>query len=299
MNALKEVIMLQDTLISIIIPVYNSEEYLEELISLLLKIVNDKVQVIIVDDCSTDNSKAILSKYNGAFKIISLRKNHGVSYARNIGIKYSKGKYITFIDSDDMVSINYLDILISKINENYDLYVFEMDFIYKDRIQNNTTPFNGYIAREELLRSNFLIPQVINWVTNKLFKRHILIDNSIKFNTKNVVGEDLDFMLKVLNSINDIYFINECLYYYNRMNLKSLTRTNLLNLPRDIHLNNQKIKNFFLKNKLDLKNYIIYRQNMYNYVDKQIKEKIEDKKLMDKAICENNRLNIGGKNEEY
>lgn len=291
--------MLQSTLISVVIPVFNSDNYLEELLQLLSKKINAKVQIIIVNDGSTDNSKIILNKYKKIFKIINLKKNHGVSYARNVGIKYSIGKYISFIDSDDIVRDDYFDILVELSKRENDLYAFDMDFVYKDRVQNNDTPFRGYVTREKLLTDNFLIPQVINWVTNKLFKKQILIDNNIRFNTKNVVGEDLDFMLRVLNNIDGIYFINECLYYYNRMNSSSLTRIHLINLPYDTFINNKKIECFFIENKLDLKYYLIYKYNMYKYVDKQIREKIKDEKFINKAIYENNTLNCGGKNEEY
>jgi len=283
---------LKNILISVIIPIYNSEEYLEKLLSSLREMINEKIQVILVNDGSTDNSKNIINRYNDIFKVIHLKKNHGVSYARNYGLKYATGKYITFVDSDDSISKDYFKVLLKNIESNHDIYAFELEHVYKDRVNKNTCEYKKLYTKEELFSNNFLKPYVFIWVTNKCIKREVLLKNRISFNIDYSIGEDLDFMLKVLNSIKTIYFIDKTLYYYNRANSNSLTRKKILSLPYDTFICNTKIEEFFIKNKINNKFFSNYKMNIYNYVDNKLRTSNIEESILNKLLKDNYKLNL-------
>ena len=283
---------MKNILISVIIPIYNSEEYLEKLLSSLREMINDNIQVILVNDGSTDNSKNIINRYNDIFKVIHLKKNHGVSYARNYGLKYATGKYITFVDSDDSISKDYFKVLLKNIESNHDIYAFELEHVYKDRVNKNTCEYKKLYTKEELFSNNFLKPYVFIWVTNKCIKREVLLRNRISFNIDYSIGEDLDFMLKVLNSIKTIYFIDKTLYYYNRANSNSLTRKKILSLPYDTFICNTKIEEFFIKNKINNKFFSNYKMNIYNYVDNKLRTSNIEESILNKLLKDNYKLNL-------
>ena len=119
--------------ISIIIPVYNVEKYLERCLNSIRNQSYDNLEVIMIDDCSTDNSYEICQKYEEKynFKLLKNNDNKGLSYTRNRGIKESTGDYIGFIDSDDYVDSNYYESLLKNIKEN-DICVCDISLEYKD-----------------------------------------------------------------------------------------------------------------------------------------------------------------------
>ena len=107
-------------IVSVIVPVYNSEKYLTEALNSLEEQTFKNFEVIIVNDGSTDNSEKIIKDFvnkNSNFKLIN-QKNMGPGYAKNTGIRYSKGKYIAFLDSDDFFAPNFLEILYNLAVEN-------------------------------------------------------------------------------------------------------------------------------------------------------------------------------------
>ena len=104
--------MKNEDLVTIIVPVYNREKYIKETIDSILKQTYTNYEVIFIDDCSTDGSLEILEEYCNLynnFKLIKLKRNMGVSFARNIGIRKASGRYIAFLDSDDLWLSNRLE----------------------------------------------------------------------------------------------------------------------------------------------------------------------------------------------
>ena len=176
--------------LSIIIPNYNKEKYIGKLLSQLKKQLLDGVEVIVVDDCSTDDSWNIIQEYKDVFKIIRLEKNSWVSRARNRGIEESSGEYITFIDSDDGIKPNFIKIILKHIETKRDGYFFDYD-IYCD-----------------FKNVNVVKGEENTMVWSKVFKREVLDKNSIKFDekyyTRYVLGEDTDFCCRFLAATTDI-----------------------------------------------------------------------------------------------
>ena len=107
--------------VSVIVPVYNVEQYLERSMNCLLNQTLKDIEIICIDDCSTDNSLEILKKYeklDSKFKIISLNKNQGAAIARNKGLEIADGEYLGFIDPDDSIDLNFYEELYKKAKED-------------------------------------------------------------------------------------------------------------------------------------------------------------------------------------
>jgi glycosyltransferase involved in cell wall biosynthesis len=114
-------------LISIIIPVYNVEKYLSECLDSIMNQTFSDIEIICINDGSTDNSLAYLEKYSqkGSRVIVINQENKGQAVARNIGIKAAKGKYVLFVDSDDWIAQNSCETLLSYLTEDIDLIIFD------------------------------------------------------------------------------------------------------------------------------------------------------------------------------
>ncbi len=195
--------------VSIIVPIYNSEKYLKKCIDSLIDQTHNNIEILLINDGSTDNSEKIIKKYKDKrIKYIS-QKNIGIGKTRNKGIKLSKGKYIMFIDSDDYIGKNCVE-------KMYDLAVSnESDLV----ISNYYKVINGKCLKIDLpyfepssLKNN---PNILNVVNlgpcNKLYKKELL--NNIKFNEE-YKYEDVPFVVNTLYYANKIVKTNEYLSYY-------------------------------------------------------------------------------------
>lgn len=209
-------------LISIVIPVYNGEKTIGRALDSLIVQTQNTFEVIVINDGSIDNTIQILEIYKKKFdavgkkiKIIN-QNNLGVSAARNRGIKEAKGEYIAFLDSDDYLKTNMVEVLYSYLNKTkYDCIIYgfyslnnieeiEMDYYNPELIQGKDK-LKGKL--DELLPT-----RALNSPCNKLFNKEILDKNKIKFNKKLSLGEDLNFNLMYYFNINNLKIINERLY---------------------------------------------------------------------------------------
>lgn len=211
--------------VSIIIPVYNNAPYLDECLdSVIRQTVND-IEIICVNDASTDNSLEILKKYeklDKRIKVINLEKNGGVSNARNIALDNINGKYVCFLDSDDFIEIDFCKFLINNI------LVKHSDLACGGHCKINK--FNQRISKwlpEAITSSNVL--EDINLltkhrnVTQKLFKTQIIKTNNIRFNTSLHYMEDALFLITYLTHCTSISGVQKMIYNV-RINENSLCR---------------------------------------------------------------------------
>ena len=223
-----------DLLISIIIPVYNAENYLEQCLNSIKNQTYKNFEVIIVNDGSKDNSEVICKRFSeddSRFRYFS-KENGGVSSARNFGLDNANGHYITFIDGDDWVEHNHLEILIKSITENNsDIAICS----YKE-FDNNKTFYTRYYTNKEkyllnfnrMSKEDFLInfPKLLsanvcfNNAVSKLFRRNLVKD--LRFDSKVIYGEDLDFYFRLYLNTESISFVNEATYVY-RIHVDSTT----------------------------------------------------------------------------
>lgn len=264
--------------LSLIIPTYNNSNYLKRLIIHLLNInQSDDYEIIIVDDASTDDTKNMLKKFKHESKIhiIYLNKNHGVSYARNIGIINSSGTYIGFLDSDDDITYDFFDNIYSILNYDFDCIVFGTKMVYVDHEKNYLPNFSGFNNRKNIIKRNiYLNIFFINWVTNKLFKRSIVLKYKFDINYK--TGEDLKFMSEIFGDLNKYYFINKIMYIYNRTNCNSITRTKINDIVDVVYKSISCIKKMIKENKLDIEYFNRYKIGMINYCEKKLAESVDD-----------------------
>ena len=220
-------------LISIIVPIYNVENYLRHCLESIQNQTYQNFECLLINDGSSDNSAEICREYvekDSRFRYFE-KENGGVSSARNLGIERSKGQYITFIDSDDWVDSDYLELLYMKINEyNTDLAVLT----YKQYSMNDgcfylhvweQDYYEKYYTGNELLNS---LPNLENYDSTfnvswgKLFKRNFL--ETATFNEQRIMGEDLEFNFKIFLQIKSCIYLNKALYNFRQHHLSTRAR---------------------------------------------------------------------------
>lgn len=213
--------------ISIIVPVYNVEQYLEECLNSLINQTLIGIEIIIVNDGSTDNSTFIINKYKNKYKNIKVinQKNSGLSEARNTGIKNSTGKYLAFVDSDDYVDVDMFEKLYNKAEKfQCNMIICDM-MLYWNKIKmkpyNNLKQDQKNIYELEDLYKILLDKELNCQVMNKIYRRDIWIKNNITFE-KGRYYEDIYPSFKLINIFKRAMFINSPMYKY-RMRQGSIT----------------------------------------------------------------------------
>ena len=203
--------------VSFIVPVYNVETYLPKCIESILDQTFNDIEIILIDDGSTDNSGNICDKYqilDSRIQVIH-QSNQGVSHTRNVGIEQAKGKYIGFIDSDDRVSNNYAEILLKAINRDTEIDIsFCEYYIVKDDL-----PVVHTMNSSDMIYNNetgiYLLCQdkeIKNYVWGKLFKKKLFA--SIRFPEDRNMCEDMAILYKVFYLARKICHIQTPAYYY-------------------------------------------------------------------------------------
>ena len=198
--------------LSIIVPVYGVEKYIDKCLNSLVKQSLKEIEIIAVNDGTKDNSQKIIDKYVKKYpdKIKSyIKENGGQGSARNYGLKKTTGEYIGYVDSDDFVEKDMYKKLYNKAKENnYDIVVCGNYNVSEDYQNKNIDAFiNNYNTDLE----NIFFGKMAVW--NKIYKRDILIKNKLEFKEK-VWYEDLAFTLKAIMNSNTFAFIDEPLYDY-------------------------------------------------------------------------------------
>jgi len=226
--------------ISVIIPIYNSERYLDNLISCINAQTYTDYEVIFINDGSTDNSREILQKYcdNSDNKILVNKENGGVSSARNLGLQMAKGELIAFWDADDDISPHFLQEMILNFEQDKLLFCgfnYRKDDLFAIKL------FNGE-QKVELDKNSIKALQdtwLFNVLWNKIFEKDIILKNHIVFDEEVAFGEDTLFVTKYLNYVKNIVVINKPLYtYYTRSsNASSKYHSNLFSTNVKIYEN--------------------------------------------------------------
>lgn len=224
----REKVSKSSELISIIVPVYNCEKYLDECIKSLLCQTYKDIEIILVDDGSTDMSSQICDGYVGfdsRVKVIH-QPNSGVSAARNAGISMSSGDFITFVDADDYIADTYCEMLFSQVEEETDLVIGrtiafnnggEIDDGYKGK---SVEIFKTQTDKNNLYRAIFIDNPLINHYPHistcsaKLFRKSVLTENDISYDTSLKVYEDAVFNTRVIEASHEVKLINKKIYFY-------------------------------------------------------------------------------------
>lgn len=217
-------------LISIIIPIYNVEKYIEACLDSIYQQTYPNIEIILINDCTTDNSiekaKGIINKYNHKFptSFINHEQNKGLSEARNSGMKIAKGEYIYFIDSDDEIAPTAIESL-AKLALNYegvDLVEgkkIRFNRTHKKTFDNSAQPNFKVFTKEN--SSIYYLSSGNRSACNTLFRRKFIQQNSITFSS-GLIYEDNLFRYQVANYLSSSIELNQITYFH-RENNNSLT----------------------------------------------------------------------------
>lgn len=296
-------------LLSIIIPVYNIEDYIVDCLESVLAITDVDYEVIIVLGESTDNSNTLVERYAKQNKnvILTFQDGKGLSNARNCGMNFVQGEFVIFLDGDDYIEADKLvsalsflkksgfDVLVSEYKKIYNL---NKKFFLSKQIANinNSDGFDKNIFK-------FLKKKKCFWnVWRYIYRYAFLLNNKLSF-TEGIYAEDLDYTTEIFLKTNKIYFYNDSYYFY-RANRKN----SLMNIPtkkklmetvnvienniEKLYRNNYKYKNIFYKQYIfelflntailyeikknernELKSFFIKKEKIYN-IDNYIIAKI-------------------------
>lgn len=220
--------------LSVIIPVYNSENTLERCILSILDQTYKNIEIILINDGSIDNSLRIMEKYqkiDNRVKIYS-NSNHGVGYTRNYGIERATGEYITFVDSDDYIEKNmYLDMINMLKKEKCDMIICSYNKIIDEKIiKNKYVPeMNKIIGIDSVL--TYLKNEKYNYVANVWNKIYVKDKIKKEFSEDYFIGEDLLFNCYYIVENENVFFLNKEYYNYvieqtslsNRVSNKTVT----------------------------------------------------------------------------
>ncbi|HFI0346425.1 TPA: glycosyltransferase [Streptococcus suis] len=222
--------------VSVIIPVYNGEYSLSKCIDSLLKQTFENFRIYIINDGSTDSTSKILENYIDDTRILVINQsNSGVSSARNVGLDLAKGEYIVFVDADDTVEPNYLEVLISGFFDITTLSICSYNSIDTDRNISKTYKFiEGTLSQDKAIE--YLLseqgPQGYLW--NKMFKSEIIRQHNLRFHSDIFMAEDLLFVIEYLLKNGSVFINNDSLYNY-MIHSSSSNKTRLSSLREGYH----------------------------------------------------------------
>ncbi|MCY7084166.1 glycosyltransferase [Streptococcus oralis] len=207
---------------SVIIPVYNVEKYINRCVKSILSQRYNDLEIILIDNGSTDRSGSICDIYADDYANISVYhiENQGVASARNFGLSKARGEFIYFVDSDDYLVGNLFAEFEDKLAPDLDLLVFsyynsfEQEMTERNRTK-KSLPHSGLYDKNDFIKifTDLLLSDMLYTVWNKFYRREFLIDNNISFE-KYELGEDVRFNLKVYRNLNEVYLSQDSYYVY-------------------------------------------------------------------------------------
>ena len=211
--------MIKHSLVSIIVPVYNSYRFLSKCLNSIIKQTYADLDIVIIDDGSTDKSGDICDRFAKKDKRIRVfhKENEGVSVARNLGINKARGEYIVFVDSDDWLSFNAIEIMLSDIlSTETDLVVCNYVFVtlFKNVKTINPIKIQQYDIRKKEDLSLFFNSS-FSWrgPCSKIYKKSIIDEHGILFREGIKYGEDTIFNLNYLMFANKVVYQNKNIYF--------------------------------------------------------------------------------------
>ena len=296
-------------LLSIIVPAYNVEKYVERCIESLIDKENLEYEIIIVNDGSTDKTKLKLielnKKYGEIIRVIN-QENKGLGGARNTGIKNAIGKYIVFIDSDDLIVEGLFSKIFNHINVDFDILTYKHIEFYNESDLNieNKNNFNYEVIDNIKAQKKFFLGEITSYAWDKIYKRSLFIENNILF-SENTYYEDMRVVYELIAKANTVLFSDIIGYlYFQRSNsiTKTFTNKHLEDFISEYNkLLNKIDKDIYYKCKDDIDIYKILKEvsiirnivsgNFKNY---KIPENMDVKTNL-LSIIFNNKLNINEK----
>ena len=250
-------------MISVIVPVYNVEKYLSKCLDSIINQTYQNLEIICVDDGSTDSSPMILEEYakkDSRIKIIT-RQNGGLSAARNTGVKNATGEFVSFVDSDDWIDLETYEKAIRHFSEGVDSVCWYAALVCEEGVE---CDFDGeknwhrvkFSGKTTLDGDSFFKHTFTVW--NKLWRRSIIEKYKIDF-PEGIIHEDFSFYTKYMALAPKTYFLNEYLYFYRKRknsimhSVSGKTPNHLFDTLKNFEL----VYDFFEKNGLLVKNEVV------------------------------------------
>lgn len=237
---------------SIIIPIYNMEKYLEECLDSILQSKRDDIEIILVNDGSSDGTIDICNRYQKKYNniIVVDKKNTGSMDSWILGVKKSTGKYIGFVDSDDKISKDYFEVLDNYINKNFDIICFDFYKYYLNKIvpvKKNNIPYGegDLDAIKYSYFSNYESFTLYRW--DKIIKASLIKENIKDIDYRVTYFEDIPISLKNIISTKKIFYVNKNLYYY-RIRQSSVTHKIKGKMFEDLAIVEKKTTSFLKEN---------------------------------------------------
>ena len=311
--------------LSIIVPVYNGGKYLKKCINNILEQTYKDFELIIINDGSTDDTKAIcdsLANIDDRVKFIH-KKNEGVSIARNTGFEVAKGKYIGFVDCDDSIDKNMYKVMIENMQkQDTDCVICSFMSVFDDREEKNLFEDAEKKIEKNKFKEDLTLKMIspinedgspnniiMGSIWRCLFKKEIVDKNNLIFDKELKYSEDLIFVLEYLEVCKSIYITNDIFYFYNRKSeAGSTTQKHIVGLEDNIDKVNKIILEMLnLKNIKDTKIWAL-REITYIYTlavnialqkEKSFAQKITELKQMVKRRQFNYYIKKLNSNEYY
>lgn len=222
-----------EPLISVIMPVFNSENVVERAIRSVLKQTYQSWELLIVDDCSTDHTVEVIKRWidkDSRIRLFCQEKNYGPGAAKNRGLLCAKGDYITFCDADDWIDREAFQILVDNTEGKYDTVISGFYRDIKDQdgklLERTIVKMDAFTCANKIdvLKSIIELDQnrLFSYAVNKLFKRKIIEKNKVFFSNKKF-GEDFDFNIDFFCHVDNMKVIDQGFYHYVKQNRESLT----------------------------------------------------------------------------
>lgn len=205
-----------DEKVSIIVPIYNVEEYLERCLDSLAAQIYSNIEILLVDDCSTDGSAGIAQRYARKnpriFQFIEREKNGGLSAARNTGMEEAKGQWLAFVDSDDWVTEDYISAMYREAkDDNADIVISSLYYYYSENNYKEMCPF-GDLTTQSSHKEKIALIRPYAW--GKLFRKSLFENFKIKFPEDIQRSEDIAAIISICCMTERISLLHRPLYYY-------------------------------------------------------------------------------------
>ena len=216
-------------MISIIVPCFNVEKYIERCFDSIKNQTYRNFEIVFINDGSTDATlsilKEIINNYPNLNIVVYSQDNQGVSVARNTGLELANGEYVTFIDADDFVFTDFLQVL----NDNKDGVGLSVVGITGDGFNIKKTSFEGIIPKDKFVYEFWLTQHLWGSVANKIYSMQIIQDHNLSFDPELKIMEDMYFNMNYCQHIDKIYVSNQQLYYYPKNAESTMHNSNFSN----------------------------------------------------------------------
>lgn len=272
-----EELTLDEILITIVIPCYNSQETISRCLDSIIVNQSENIEIICVDDCSTDNTATIINSYSKLDKKIKYFKkpiHTNAGDTRNIGINKASGLYCWFVDSDDIVAPNCISKLIQNLKQHSypDLIFFSYNIINEQgHIKKKFIyPASNTTLTIENINLNVYFQQTSPVVWNKLFKTKLINDNGLKFQCI-FTSNDVFFSRAYSSIVKNYLFLDDDFYFNDRTNKKSISSLRG-HYPLNTHHANLKLRKFLIQNN----KYKKFKKTFLNSYRSNIKHEIKN-----------------------